>query len=147
MATDRESFYDFIHSGNGYLIDDAFGVLVHKMETITGAVNSATAQTLDNWVDLWNDHMVNSAIRRQPVEVVAHLAIWDAIQEGIDSAKGGRPNNKYITAILERWIREGHKSDLRSRYNGKDQRNDRKNESENEPTEADRRAAARISGA
>jgi hypothetical protein len=94
--------------------DERYGGLVREMESITGTINMATANFLDGLLEDWDAHLAEIAIGHTDQAVDKYDAALAAIREGISSAKGGRPNHKYIQIILDRWVREGFKSSKRS---------------------------------
>lgn len=99
-------------------IDERFGELVRLMESITGAVNSATASFLDGLLEDWNEHLTALHPGHPNRLVDAYEAAREAIREAIASAADSRPNHKYIRAIHQRWMREGYKSKVKVKTGG-----------------------------
>ena len=134
--------------------DEHFGLLVREMEGITGAVNTSIVKTLENWLAMWEEHVVALPVGHPDKAVDAYRAVLEAIREGINSTESRRPSNKYIQSVLERWMREGFKS--RRQYgnagtnSGKGGRgngsspNSRVSGEKHEPTEAEKEFAERV---
>ncbi len=95
--------------------DERYGELVREMESITGTINMATANFLDGLLEDWDAHLAEIAVGHTDQAVDKYDAALAAIREGISSARDGRPNHKYIQAILKRWAREGFRSSRSSK--------------------------------
>lgn len=90
--------------------DPRFGELVREMEKITGSINMATADFLDDLLADWRTYLEKLHPYHQDHAIDPYTAVLECIREAVASASGGRPNHKYIRAIFDRWMREGYKS-------------------------------------
>ena len=135
-------------SSTTYARDETkFSQLVRAMESITGAVNTATVNFLDGLLQDWYEHITKIPSGHPNKKIDPYQAVLSAIQEGIASADRGRPNHKYIRSILTRWMADGYLSEIQKKQ-GRNHANKstvtkqiRRN---TQPDEATRRVAERI---
>ena len=89
--------------------EEKYRELIQAMESISGSINMATANFLDDLLLDWNEYLEKLHPQHPDKKVDAYAAVLEAIKTGIENAKDARPNHGYIRKILTNWAMYGFK--------------------------------------